>query len=259
MESTLNAHFRELQGDIGNHRGFGRGADNGDDEWTAQQLADVTQCIKGGMRKFYFCGFSWSFLILNTTVTLLEGESSVLLPRDFGAAEGRAIISVSDASTMRTLPFGEIGDVYRLLAAGNGSTGCPVALCEEPLKDQSISGPPRKQIVVAPVADQDYTIRFRYHVNPDFLRGNLPYAYGGAQHAETLLAACKAAGEIDLDNVSGGPQFLEFQRLLQVSMQVDGRNKPHKLGTNLDRSDWVDDRYSRRSHSGVTVAGVEPD
>jgi hypothetical protein len=253
---SLAAHFRDLEGDVGNYLGFGRGLANGDSLWSDRQQRAITQCVKGGMRRFYYFGIRWSFLQPMGSVTLASGESAAFLPLDFGAAEGPIIVS-SDDRRVCTVPFGPVGVVYSRLASLGDSTGYPIVACEEPIREQVKSRSPRKQIKVAPIADQAYTLQFQYHVNPEYLDGHHPYAYGGQQHAETLLAACKATAEIDLDRETNGPQFREFMRLMQGSVEVDARNQPQTLGYNADRSDQRYETDWRRDEL-VTIAGMTP-
>lgn len=255
--NSLNAHYRDLTGDVGNYLGYGRGADNGETAWNERQEKAVRQCVKGGMRRFYYCGVRWSFLQPMVTIELPDGESVALLPLDFGSAEGPLIVS-ADSRRVCTLPLGPVGTVYAKLAALGTAAGYPVVACEEPVKEVVKSRAPRRQIKVAPIADQDYTIQLQYHVNPDYLDGQHPYAYGGQQHAEVLLAACKATAEIDFDRETNGPQSREFERLLAAAIQIDSRNQPQSFGYNGDRSDYYHDLDRRWEPQTVTIAGMTP-
>ena len=253
---TLNNHFRDLQGDVGFHLGYGRGADNDDTEWDAYQTKTIERVLKGGMRKFYYCGHSWSFLTPMGTVTLSEGESVAELPADFGSAQGRLLVG-TDSGIVAILNFGLIGTVHQNLLAFPSNTGRPECACEEPVKGSDQTRSPKRQIRVYPLADQDYTLKFQYNLNPQYLTGQFPYAYGGPQHAETLLQACKATAEMEIDGVKAGPHFMEFMRLLNVSVQVDGRNKPSNLGYNRDLSDSMGFDMPRRNET-VTFDSVTP-
>jgi hypothetical protein len=258
-EPTLNAAFNTLQGDVGLFLGYGRGENNGEEKWDVYQQRDIDQCVKGGMRKFYYCGYQWSFLKPTSTVTLTSGEQYVDLPDDYGSSDGR--IAVSTTSTgWSPMAFGGPGPIHQAYTRSATQTGSPMFVCEEPVKGTTQDAGQRYRLRIYPIADQDYTFRFTYSLNPNYLSGTKPYAYGGPQHAETLLAACKATAEIDLDDVSEGPQFKEFMRLMEVSMRIDARNKPALLGYNGDRSDSREWWGPHRRHlNTVTFAGVEYD
>lgn len=253
-ESTLTAAFKDLTGDVGFFLGHGRGADNGETAWTTSEQAAVDRCVKGGLRNFYFCGYDWSFLRPVATLTLASGAQTLPLPDDFGGIEGQLTVSVSGSSGFFPIPV--TGDVRRHYALNPSATGCPEMACIDPLKTTTGTQGQRFQLFVYPEADQAYTLEFGYYINPDYLNGAFPYAYGGPQHAETLLESCLAVAEKLLDDAMSVHAF-EFDKRLAVSMDIDRRQKPQKLGYNGDRSDgkyWSDPRLTRET--GVTFAGV---
>lgn len=237
MESTLQAQYRDLTGDVGHFLGFGRGVAFGDAVWTARQQANLDRCVKGGLRNFYHCGYEWSFLKPFASLTLAEGETVVRLPDDFGSATGRILLS-SDDSTSWSIELGPVGRVYEWAARQVETTGTPIMVCQEPIKGTAATEGQRFQLRFYPISDRDYTVQLQYNLNPDYLSGSMPYAYGGAQHAETILSSCKAVAERDFDDMADGPQQLEFMRRLQVSMELDKRQKPQSLGYNADRTEW---------------------
>lgn len=248
-EPSLSAAFTTLKSDVGDWLGYGRD----EDDWDGEQAEDVEHAIKGGMRKLYYCGYDWSFLRPVASLTLLQGHSTVECPDDFGQPSGRIVVSVSGATFSGELDFGPIGDVYSKFALAPDTTGAPICACVEPIKGTSLTDSQRWRVYVYPAADQDYTLQFPMTINPDYLSGAKPYAYGGPQHAETLLAACRATAELDFNNVAQGPQFVEFMRLLQASKDIDGRQKPTVLGYNRDMSTRRRGRYwDRRDLYGLT-------
>jgi hypothetical protein len=113
------------------------------------------------------------------------------------------------------------------------------------------------QFHVWPLADATYTLTFPMTILPAALSGALPFAYGGAQHSQTLLQSCKAAAERDIDSI--GPQDPraihqpEFARMLQISMMLDRRTKPQSVGVMWDRSD-----LRRRRVPGATPRPLLP-
>lgn len=236
MESTLAAAYADLTGDVGHFLGYGRGSDNGDTAWTTAQAADVARAVKGGMRKFYFCDYDWSFLRPMATLTLVDGTVTVTLPDDFGGIEGKVIVSSSGDSIGYTLDVGGIGAVYHAATLDPDAVGQPELMCVEPLKGTTHLAGQRSQLRFFPTPDQDYTIQATYYLNPNYLTGSLPYAYGGPQHAETLLEACLSVAELIKDDTVGIHAF-EFDKRLQISKDIDRRNKPQHMGYNLDRSD----------------------
>lgn len=260
MEPSLAIAFAELTGSIGFDLGFGRGADNDDTTWAPEQQAIVTAATKGGMREFYFCGYDWSFLHPVATLTLLSGESTVNLPADFGGPEGKLVVSLAGGARVCVMDFGQVGRVLVQQVAQPDTTGVPQVVCEEPIKTTSKLKGQRHRLRVWPVADQDYTLTFAYYINPNYLSGQFPYAYGGPQHAETLLAACLAYNEQVLDNVKDGPHKARFEERLVKSRAIDARQKPQHLGYNRDHSDGRDVFWDSRHRwpEVVTFDGVTP-
>ncbi len=238
-ESTLTAAFNDLQGDLGFFLGFGRGPAFGEPAWDARAQASITRCVKGGLRDFYFCGHAWSFLQPVKTFTLPSGQQFLPLPDDCGGVEGRITFTTTAGRQWRPIDFGGIGAVYEAYARLPTQTGWPELCCIEAIKGTTINRGNRMHLHFWPIPDQDYTIQFRYYISPDYLSGAFPYAYGGPQHAETLLSACKAVAERDLDDMAQGPQQMNFQARLAISMELDARQKPECLGYNADNSDWL--------------------
>ncbi len=236
MPATLEAAFAELQSDVGHYLGYGRTSGS----WSTAQADNVAMVLRSGLRQFYHCGYDWSFLKPVAALTLTQGESSVPLPPDYAAADGPAAVGVaSSGSAYRPLPFGPWQPVYQWRVRQPDTTGPPQYLCEGPTKGTGAGLGQRMRLDVWPTADQDYTLTFAYRLNPLALDGTLPYAYGGAQHAQTLLQSCKAAAERDLDGIreDQGPQQVTFKRMLEESQVLDRRSKPHTVGYNRDRSD----------------------
>ncbi len=127
------------------------------------------------------------------------------------------------------------------------------------MKGTALTHGQRLQFIVWPKADQNYTLVFPYTIAGDFLTGALPYAYGGPQHAETLLAACKYVAERDIDSHPGnGPMEIAWKNALAGSIRMDRRNKGQFLGRNNDYSDEMRrrDRGVPRSFVPVIIQGV---
>lgn len=261
MESSLSAAFKDLRGDVGSFLGYGRGVDFGDATWTARQEGTIDRFVKGGLRKFYHCGYEWSFLKPSATLQLSTALSAVPMPDDFGSVDGRIVISTGANSNWCPVDLTGPGVLDMEQARNPSYTGWPRLGCLDPIKGTTATAGQRFQLRFYPTADADYTLRLRYNLNPDFLSGAFPYAYGGPQHAECLLAACKASAEIDGDDVLNGPQFVEFMRLLAISKELDQRQKAQSLGYNGDRSDalfgWADWRHDVQAGARVTFNGVQ--
>ena len=69
------------------------------------------------------------------------------------------------------------------------------------------------------------------------------------------MAACKAAAELHLDGAAG-PMDADFQKCLQSSIALDGRQRPELVGYNGDRSVRRASDNVRRATLTVDVNGV---
>lgn len=265
MESSLADTYRDIIGSVGFDLGWGRGADNGDEAWSAQKEKTLKEVVKGGLQQFYNpppdqtgVSHQWSFLKPLASLTLDEGTKTVMLPPDFKGMESEIIV-VSDQGGWPSVKVG--GRVRALLAAYPEASGRPQEAEIEPLKDTSKERGQRFQLAVYPEADQDYTLQFKYSIQGRMLSGELPYAYGGAEHSSTIVASCLAWAELHLDDIPQGPKYGFWRERLAASISMDRQKLPQTLGLNLDRSDRQELGKTGRRHyptgfSPISYAGV---
>src|SRR5437870_2665021 len=103
MEPTLSLKLGELEAKLGTFAGWGRGANYGDPTWTSSQQAMITDCIQSGVRRFIYPeplegernAYDWTFLTPTIRLTLDIGATTVSLPDDFQAFDGRISLASS--------------------------------------------------------------------------------------------------------------------------------------------------------------------
>jgi len=260
MRSSQVQLQKRLEAEVGYHHGYGRGAEYGEPAWTSVQERDIAAFVRSGKRMFYHCGYDWSFLHPVVTMTLAEGGHLLVMPEDFGGLEGDVLVATSGGSGYT--PVKVTGDARYRRNEWPDTTGIP-RVCSIEHRKPGPGQHQRVELEFFPAADQDYTVQLTYYVAKDFEVESAPFLYGGAEHFETLLAACKAAGERDGDDLTDGPQQLYFQQRLAISMDVDRRSKPQHLGYNGDPGVWRHAWHWRRRNPGegntVTFAGVTPE
>ena len=201
---------------------------------------------------------NWSFLKPVGELTIADGEQYALLPADFGGFEGPLYVT-SPSSSGREVPL--IGSVMKLYADAPTATGLPQYAEEEPLRHTTKEAGQRKRLHVFPELDQDVTLKFRYYFHPNALTAANPYVYGGPQHAGTVVAACLAAVEMDVDGEKGR-RWDHFMERLVTSISIDRRNRPQTLGYNADFAPTWHGRRPRRTwgtQETITVGGVSPE
>lgn len=249
VESTLADTYWDVIGDVGFNLGWGRGEHFGDEKWSDKKFKTLKSIVKSGLRQFYFpppdqAGVShqWSFLKPFAEFTFASGATTLRLPFDCEGIEGQVLIS-TDSGFPTWLPLS--GQVRHLYAVYPSTTGRPQRIEIEPIKGTGEDRGQRQQLVIWPAADQAYTIQFHYSIIPKMLDGDLPYAYGGPTHSETILYSCLAVSEDRIDDMAGGPRHQKFMQLLAGSISRDREKRPNNLGQNRDNSDALEAGYGR--------------
>lgn len=242
-EPSLNLAYKQLMGETGAFLGYGRGALLGDVAWTKGQQAAIDSCVASGLRNFYYptavegkAPPSWSFLKPLLTLVFRVGQNSVKLPFDFGGIEGEITILGPNNTSWFPIKICNEEKIREEFSRFPNMTGRPlkaaIQQASRPTGEQSST----QELFYFPTADTSYTIQCQYYVNPDYLSGAFPYAYGGPQHAETVLESCLAIAEQRLDD-QATIHTGKFKERLVASIAMDNKNKAQNLGYNADRSD----------------------
>ena len=260
-ESTLSTQFSDFRSLVGHYLGYQRDST----AWTTDQADDINAVLKSGQRLVYNCGYDWSWLKPVATLTLASAEVTVRLPDDFAAVDGNLQVSDGAGTYFRAMAAGPLAPIYQAAAREPDRTGQPLFACVEPVKGTSLHAGQRWQLRFFPTADADYTVVLAYRVNVDAIAVDSPFPYGGAQHAELFLQACKAVAERDIDDIPPGtPQAVHqnsFDRMLEQAKQLDRRTKPHTVGRNRDTGFYRRGglNYAARPLLPILIDGVHYD
>lgn len=266
-ESTLALTYTDLAAEVGVFLGFGPGANApySGTAWTTDQQQRIDSCVKAGLTQFLYpppldgekVSYDWNFLKPVGSVTISSASTTVPLPDDFGGFEGEIYLLASSGQSFDTVDVVPIGTIYAMQSQVPTRTGRPIAACVEPLKSMTGAVGQRQQLRIYPTTDQAYTLQFSYYLLPDNVNNGFPYAYGGAGHAQTILASCLAVAEQRLDDEQG-PKWGDFMNKLAQSVNLDRKSKPQCLGYNGDTSDAVEYQQQLRrawfvpiTHNGV--------
>jgi hypothetical protein len=247
-ESTLSLTKDQLEAEVGEFLGFGRGSAAGDTTWTERQSRSIAACLDSGLRMFYYpsplpgesASYDWSFIRPTRTIQVASGSSSVDMPDDFGGLEGS--VRIVDNTVMRQIRQASEQFILQKRAQLPDRVGlaewCAVTI---PSKTTATKGQ-RSRLMLFPTADQDYEIEFQYYLLPDSLQTSFPYSLGGGTHSETIKAAVKAAAELYLDN-QPGPMMQMFVERMKASVSLDRRMKAQSFGycgdPNVGRSQYM--------------------
>lgn len=213
----LTITYAEIRRRLGRYLGLGTDPTS----WEASEVTAVDDAIKKGLRCFYFPEgeqpHSWSFLRKPVSVALAAGVAWYDLPADFVALE--SVFSVDDGS----VAIEQIDALLlRVKIANEGATGSPLQ-CSV----RSNAGSTGYQVGLYPVPSAVASVECWYIHDPSGISSDIQSPKGGADHSETIAAACLAAAEMELKPESigegGGMQYQLFQAKLAQSIARDIR------------------------------------
>ena len=177
---------------------------------------------------------AWSFLSPTATLAISEGDDDYDLPASFGGLIGEQIALESTDEYYPPMKVISPEQIQRF-RLGYSTASTPRYAAIQPKAFVSATGS-RWELLIFPEPDDDYTARYRYNVNPDAVASG-QYPIGGAQHALTIRAACRARAEMKMGGGVRGHYFAEFADCLKASIQQDEGFKAKNLGCNKDDSD----------------------
>ena len=135
----------------------------------------------------------------------------------------------------------------RSLRSGTTSRTYPLYAAIRPKKQTTTTTGQRFEIMFFPIPDVAYTLSYKMLVLPELLvDSTITHPYGGATHAETIIASCLAIVESQEDETRG-VKWQEFMDRLAASIQIDKRMiSAEHFGYNRDNSDSAQSSGSRR-------------
>lgn len=230
-ESGLSLTYTELMNEVSTYLGFGV-------DYTAISSAKQTQCeniIKKALRRFYN-EISWTFLYPTATLSLVANTEDYDAPDDFAGIAGVVTFTNTNEGywQARVIPEPEL---LALRQNHQNRTGRPQFVAVRPKTHDGTTGQ-RHEILVWPKPSASESAYYRKITRQEPLSTNNPYPLGGAEHAETIRAACIAAAELENDDEIG-PREQKYQAELGRSMRKDGDLQPRFLGYNGDDSDTM--------------------
>lgn len=246
-ESSLSISYVELLRAIGRYLGYGADASG----WSADQLSEVQDHIKTGLRRFYGA-FQWSFLRPVHTMATVAAQAEYTLPDNFAAIINDITF---EQSTLARWSVRLIPDLtMRRTRAHRERTGRPEIASVTPLTSSGVTGQ-RKSLTLWPTPDQVYNLSFEMQLLPNTVTPDNPYPLGGEQFAEAIRACCLAAAEADMDD----QQKVQSERAEYELATAINTDKTHRsvntYGYNGDRSDHRV-LFNRNAHRSVTYHGA---
>lgn len=267
-ESTLSIELTDLEAEVGQFLGWGRGLNFGETAWSTNKQKSIDDLVKSGLRSFYFpaplpgdsSSYDWSFMRPTRQVLLEAAATFATLPDDFAGMEGMVRLVSSGRAAIECKQTNE-QKIRQFVFANPNQIGPPEWCAVESVRPSGMTKGTRSRLLVFPTADQAYTLEFQYYFSPDSLSVSFPYPHGGPTHAETIKAACLAKAELYQDN-EPGPMAQNFIDRMKASVSLDRRNKGQAFGYNGDpsynRGGWRPGWRHYEQQSPITFDGVVP-
>lgn len=176
----LSITTKELKRHIRRRLGFS------DADLTDSELDAIDDIMRQGLRWFYFGdGYAWSFLRAYTSLTFTTAKPDQDLPEDFVRIDSPVNLSGG------RFPLEQVtSEVLQSSRDNENRTGAPVRYAIQ-------SRPPNHDTLyrmgIYPI-ESTVTLNFWYLFDPPFPTDGIA-PRGGAAHADTIIAACIAAGE----------------------------------------------------------------
>lgn len=262
----LEVTYDDLRRAVGRQLGF---TDN-PSSWCESAQNLIERDVESGLRMFYFppvlpgerAMHEWTFLKPVGSIITVADVNDYDLPDDYGGMVGELTFSDDDNAWRSVTLTGE-GKIRQLRQRDPSSgvvSGYPELAAVRP-KQHTGYKQHRWEILFWPNIGAQYTVSFQYSVIPGGLDSQREYPYGGAKHAETLLAACLAAMEWR-DKQERGVFYATFMERLMSSITSDRANNGNVLlGYNGDASImptfWGRHRYTTVTYNGNSYDGSE--
>lgn len=149
------------------------------------------------------------------------------MPADFAMLEGPLTFRPGDHQgwhSLKEVPESEVRQFRRHTA----EAGTPLYFSTRQTEFDATVGQ-RHEMMLAPVADDVYTLQGRYSVIPETIGSVSIYPHGGAMHAETFRQAILAVAEFELKRTRG-EHWAVYEEMLAKSVLHDRQ---------ADTQDWM--------------------
>jgi hypothetical protein len=251
---------------VGRHLGAGPNPS----AWSHGQEQMIAECLRRAQRKVYNppvlpsekYPHDWSFLRPVSSIRTRGGVYAYDLPNDFAQLYGPLTHASADSTLYPSIRF--VGEhMIRQLLQRQESSARPDRAAVR-VKEKIGDEPTRYELILWPTPDDEYTIEFRYRVNPDTSGYNsLPALvdamdlHGGDRFSEMFLEAAFLSAD-ELMGVKRSPHDERFIRAVINAVGSDRlTSSPDSMGYNGDPSmgrsfngDWHEYDENTVSYNG---------
>lgn len=250
-ESSLSLTQGDILQAVGDYFGFTRNRY----VWSREETAKVNRACRTGQNQFYNPpGHTFSFLRPRLELDIEADEADYDLPDDFGGFLDPFLSFCASDNQTYPVRITSVPEILRNRQLEPMSAAMDM-LAAVSAKSSSGTNGQRMELLLSPTPASDGTLNATYYAIPNALSDTATYPLGGQPHAETLLASCLAAAEMEKTG-QPGPQRQIYLERLQASIDFDRRTGPKHFGYNGDRSGSLPvSIYDLRS-SSITRNGV---
>lgn len=217
---TLRTQRDELRQEVAYLLGYGRDSSL----WSAAHIADIDQAVLEGMRRFYM-DYKWTFLRPVVSLTTTANETDYHLPGMFAYIVGPLVV-LNQGYPVEVMQVSEAE--YGRLVASDSTAGQPKYFVIGSVQATQTTVLP-EVIRIWPKPDAAYTLRAVMQYTPNKLTTTITDPPGGANHHQTILAACRAQAKLMRDGEVGA-YMQEYQDRLQASIKLDDAKRPEYQG-----------------------------
>lgn len=190
--------------------------------WSYEQDRMANAIVQAGIKRFYngvLAGESnhdWSFLQINATLSLTNGDFDYDLPATFGTVASE--FTLSAGSSARPLKMVDESEVRKLQASSNES-GTPLYVAIRP-KAVALTATQAWEAIFYPKPNDSFTVSYRYRASTVQADGTNLYPLGTDVHADTILASCLSVAELRKAKQRGACHE-DYMERLAASIRID--------------------------------------
>lgn len=239
---------------IGNYLGYGPNPFS----WTSSQNNMIKEVIRNAKRKFYNpailpgerVSHEWNFLKIVKSMDIKSGVSEYNLPDNFASFESPISFDETSAYAWSSIQIVDEFELRRRLQNDTGTNRPQFAAT----RAKTVEGETAYELLVFPIPDQDYSVKYQYIVNSNAE----DFVLGGDEHFQTFLFACYVCAD-ELNGNARSSFESKYMERLAVSISRDREKTPLNYGVVRDTSDnyhyWLNGNWHVWDANLVTYDG----
>ena len=201
---------------------------------TGSQVAEVKRITNDGY-KVFLSERRWTFLFIQTTLSVVADSETTALPSTLGSIEGDFHYAADQTRLFaRQAPYGTI---RTLISANQGLSEEPRLFSLEAVTFTAATGM-RHQVRWWPVPNANETLTYQYEVRHPDMTSDAEFPIGGLVHSPAILAACLKAAEWRKGR-QRGPMHDDYGIELAKSIKRDSEMQPANYGYMGDGSNLL--------------------